>query len=105
MALAALADGAVDGALARRMLALAAGEPVPFPRELGIRLGLDAALLLLALPAALGSRVALAVGIAAFASRFGIGFERSSWTLIYGLCTTWLLATHFFATFKRRAPR
>lgn len=102
MALAALADGALDYAMARRALDLT-GEPGgPIPRTLTIAFGLDAGLLLLVLPTALGSRIALGLGIAAFASRFGLGGERSTWTLIYGLCTTWLLATHFFATFKRR---
>jgi hypothetical protein len=111
MAIAALADGALDFAMARRALAAAADSAesgtaafslASIPRTLSISFGLDAALLLLVIPTALGSRIALALGIAAFASRFGLGVERSTWTLIYGLCTTWLLATHFFATFKRR---
>jgi hypothetical protein len=105
MAVAALADGAIDGAMARRAMAATAELGVPFPRSLTMGLALDAVLLVLVVPTALGSRVALGLGIAAFASRFGLGVERSSWTLIYGVATTWLLATHFFATLKRRAPR
>ena len=103
MALAAVADGAMDGEIARRALAVTAtyGEHA-LPRMTGIALALDAALLVLVLPTLLGSRVALGLGIVAFASRFGLGVERSTWTLIYGLCTTWLLATHFFSTFRRR---
>jgi hypothetical protein len=102
MALAALADGALDYAMARRALDVTSEAGSSIPRTLFISFGLDAGLLLLALPTALGSRIALGIGIAAFASRFGLGGERSSWTLIYGLVTTWLLATHFFARFKRR---
>ncbi len=104
MGLPALADGAVDGMVARRALALMEerGGGSALPHAMGVALALDAALLLLALPTALGSRIALGLGIAAFASRFGLGVERSTWTLIYGVATTWLLATHFFATFKRR---
>jgi hypothetical protein len=105
MAIAALADGALDGAIARKVHAAAADVGAPFPQPLAIALGLDAALFVLVLPTALGSRIALGAGIAAFASRFGLGVERSSWTLIYGLVTTWLLATHFFATLRRRTPR
>jgi hypothetical protein len=106
MSIAALANGGIDWALARRALA---GVPEgradlsSLPRPIALALSFDAGLLLLALPTALGSRVALAVGVVAFASRFGLGSEeRSTWTLIYGVCTTWLLATHFFATLKRR---
>jgi hypothetical protein len=103
MALAAVVDGVADWAMARRAVAMTIDAmSAPLPRSLEIGLALDAALLLLVLPTALGSRVALGMGIAAFASRFGLGIERSTWTLIYGLCTTWLLATHFFGTFRRR---
>jgi hypothetical protein len=106
MVIAALADTGIDWLLARRML-----QPMPgahlewssLPRATTLALGCDAALFLLALPTALGSRIALGIGVAAFASRFGVGSEHpSAWTLTYGVCTTWLLATHFFATFKRK---
>jgi hypothetical protein len=102
MTLAALADGAMDGVVARRVVLATATYGGSLPSATSLALALDAALLLLALPTVLGSRVALGVGIAAFASRFGLGGERSSWTLIYGVCTTWLLATHFFSTFGRK---
>jgi hypothetical protein len=104
MTLAAVADGAIDIAMARQLLAGTpeAGAGGALPRALAIAMTLDAGLLLLAVPTWLGSRIALGVGIAAFASRFGLGGERSTWTLFYGLITTWLLATHFFGTFKRR---
>lgn len=103
MGLAALADGGMDGVVASRLHeASVTGGLNSIPRSLQYALGLDAALLLLTLPTVLGSRIGLALGVAAFASRFGVLAQRSTWTLIYGVCTTWLLATHFFATFRRR---
>jgi hypothetical protein len=104
MAVAALADAVFDGAIARRAQAVmdSDGGTASLPRTTLIALALDAGLFLMAIPTALGSRIALGIGVAAFAARFGIGVERSTWTLIYGVCTAWLLATHFFATFKRR---
>ncbi|MGO8999487.1 MAG: hypothetical protein ACLQVI_39685 [Polyangiaceae bacterium] len=102
MVLAAAADGVLDGVIGHRLVENARLTAAPVPHALTIALALDAALLVLAIPTALGSRIPLALGIVAFASRFGLGVERSSWTLIYGLCTTWLLATYFFGTFKRR---
>jgi len=106
MVIAALADTGLDWLLARRMLRAVPGAHLDWsalPRATTLALGCDAALLLLALPTALGSRIALGIGVAAFAARFGVGSEqRSTWTLVYGVCTTWLLATHFFATFKRK---
>ena len=103
MGIAAVADVALDGLVARRALAAAetAGTGDAWSRDLVLPLALDGALLVLAIPTALGSRIALAVGIAAFASRFGLHAERSTWTLIYGVVTTWLLAMHFFALSKR----
>ncbi len=68
-----------------------------------IALALDGVLLLLAVPAWRGSRLGLGLGIAAFVLRFGEMEQRSTWTLVYGVCATWLLATHFFATWKRRS--
>ena len=105
MALAALADAATDVLVARRTLAFAAltGAPAHWSsRPILVPLALDAALLVLAIPTRLGSKIALVVGIAAFASRFGLRGERTSWTLIYGVVATWLLATHFFALGRPR---
>jgi hypothetical protein len=106
MAIAALADTGLDWLLARRALRAMPGghlEWSTLPRATSLAFACDAALLMLALPTALGSRIALGIGVVAFASRFGVGSEeRSTWTLVYGVCTTWLLATHFFATFRRR---
>jgi hypothetical protein len=67
---------------------------------------LDGALLFCAVPTFLGSRAALAIGIAAFAGRYGLrpGQANSAWTTIYGIVTTWLLAMHFFALTRRKRP-
>ncbi len=105
MGLAALLDTASDGVLARRARALSVGLSVPFPREHVYRLALDGALVTLAIATAFGTRVGLALGVAAFAARFGVAGERSTWTAIYGVFTTWLLATHFFATFGPRTRK
>ena len=105
MALAAAVDGGTDGALLRRVLDAApeAWARLPFwSRPWVLPLALDATLLAFAVPTFLGSRAALAVGIAVFAARFGLEKEHATWTLIYGVIATWVLATHFFATFKRR---
>ena len=104
MGIAAVADAGMDGMMARRAIALAelTGSHDAWSRTTVLPLALDGALLVIAVPTLLGSRIALAVGIAAFASRFGLHAERSTWTLIYGVVTTWLLAMHFFALSKRR---
>jgi hypothetical protein len=106
MAVGACLDFATDGAMLRRALQLESlGVPAAasfWARPQSLPLVLDVTLLALAVPTFLGSRIALGVGIAAFASRFGLDREHSPWTLIYGVVTTWALATHFFATLKRR---
>ncbi len=109
MGLAAALDGWLDGAIAQHLRSYPSEVPVPLPRDLVTSLWLDGGLAVLALATGIGSRVGLAVGrvalvlgIVAFASRFGLGGERSVWTEIYGVVTTWLLATHFFGTFSRR---
>jgi hypothetical protein len=102
MAVAALIDGATDGALLHRALVNPTIWSGPFfSRPYALPLSLDAGLLGFALPTVLGSRVALAIGVVLFAARFGVGGDRPSWTLIYGVVTTWALATHLFAAWKR----
>lgn len=108
MIVAAVIDGATDGALLgrTRQVSVEAWESLPFwSRPHTMPLALDLGLLLFAIPTALGSRIALAIGVLLFASRFGVEKEHASWAVIYGVVTTWALATHLFATFKRPARR
>jgi hypothetical protein len=66
---------------------------------------LDASLAAFAVCSFLGLRWALVPAIGAFVAHVSQQPERSTWTVIFGLVATWLLATHFFAARPRgRVP-
>jgi hypothetical protein len=62
---------------------------------------LDASLVAFAAGSFFGFRWALVPAIGAFVVHFSQQPERSTWTVIFGLVATWLLATHFFAARPR----